>query len=202
MISVIVFDLGNVLIPFDYTIMIERFNNLGDGLGNKFAELYKNNYEYHRDFERGKISREDFVKTMLERLDHKISADEFCKIFSDIFTLNQNVIELLPRLKKNYTLCLLSNTNEIHEEYGYRHYKFLEHFDKLFLSHEVGHVKPENEIYAAVENFTGKPPEEHLFIDDILEYVNGAKNCGWSAIQFTTYENLINDFVKFEIIIK
>ncbi len=199
MISVIVFDLGNVLIPFDYKIMIERFNNLGDGLGNKFAELYKNNYEYHRDFERGKVSREDFMKTMLERLDFMISAEEFCKIFSEIFTVNQDVIDLLPKLKENYELCLLSNTNEIHEEYGYRHYEFMKHFDKLFLSHEVGYVKPEKEIYAAVENYTGKPPEEHLFIDDILEYVNGAIDCGWNAVQFIGYTKLVDDLNKYEI---
>jgi len=201
MISVIVSDLGNVLLPFNYKIMVDRFNSIDKGLGDKFAELYYEDYEYHRDFERGKISRADFVKTMLERLDNKVTGEEFCKIFSEIFSVNQEVADLLPRLKKNYTLCLLSNRNEIHEEYGYRHYNFLKHFDKLFLSHEVGYVKPEKEIYAAVETFTGKPPEEHLFIDDILEYVNGAKNCGWQAVQFNGYNNLIEDFKKHEIIL-
>lgn len=201
MISVIVFDLGNVLLPFDYTEMINKFNELDHGLGNRFAEQYKNNYEYHRDFERGKIPRNDFVSTMLERLEHKITGEEFCKMFSEIFTLNKNVIDLLPILKKNYTLCLLSNTNEIHEEYGYNHYEFLKNFDKLFLSHEIGHVKPEKEIYAAVENYTGKQPYEHLFIDDILEYVNGAKSCGWNAIQFLGYEKLVEEFGKYEIIL-
>lgn len=199
MISVLVFDLGNVLLPFDYTGMIKQFNNLYNGLGDRFAEQYKNNYEYHREFERGKISRKEFVSTMLDRLEHKISGEDFCKMFSEIFTLNNDVIDLLPKLKKNYTLCLLSNTNEIHEEYGYRHYEFLKNFDKLFLSHEIGYVKPEKEIYAAVENFTGKQPDEHLFIDDILEYVNGAKNCGWNAIQFLGYENLLEELNKYEI---
>ena len=55
--SVIVFDLGNVLIPFDYTKPIQYFNNLKPGLGDRFAVLYKNNYHVHREFEKGAITR-------------------------------------------------------------------------------------------------------------------------------------------------
>lgn len=191
--SVIVFDLGNVLIPFDYSKIVNKLNSVSDGLGDKFAKLYSENYEYHRDFERGKIKRKEFLATMLNWLEQKISEEDFCKIYSDIFTLNEKVISLIPLLKKNYTVVLLSNTNEIHEEYGYRQYEFLKYFDKLFLSYKVGAVKPEEKIYRAVELYTQKPSNEHLFIDDVLEYVEGAKKCGWDAIQFHNYEQLINE---------
>jgi putative hydrolase of the HAD superfamily len=191
--SVIVFDLGNVLIPFDYNKAIERINKIEDGLGNKFARLYASNYEFHRDFERGKISREKFLDKMCEWLEGKVDSEEFCGIFSDIFTTNDDVIKLLPVLKKNYKLVLLSNTNEIHEEYGYSHYEFLKYFDKLFLSHKVGAVKPEEKIYRAVESFTGAPSSEHLFIDDIQEYADGAKRCGWDAVRYTDYNSLIDE---------
>jgi len=189
--SVIVFDLGNVLIPFDYTRVIKHFNELSAGLGDKFTKLYQENYNLHREFEKGNIPLDKFLSTMTEWLEHKVTGEEFCRVFSDIFTRNQDVIDLLPKLKKNYMICLLSNTNEIHEKYGYNNDEFLKTFDKLFLSHKVGAVKPEEKIYRTVENFTGKPPSEHLFIDDVAEYVQGAKNCGWDAIQFTGYENLI-----------
>lgn len=194
MISIIVFDLGNVLLPFSYTKPIEEFNQLKPGLGNKFAELYKENYHVHRSFESGAISRKEFLSIMLSWLDNIISEEEFCRAYSNIFTLNENVIELLPKLKKEYNLCLLSNTNEIHEEYGYIHLPFFKNFDRLFLSHKVGAVKPEEKIYRTVEDFTKKPSNEHLFIDDILEYVEGAKKCGWDGIQFTNYEKLVSDF--------
>lgn len=190
--SVIVFDLGNVLIPFDYTKPIEYFNNLKPGLGDRFAQLYRENYHVHRSFEKGELSRNQYLTQMIEWLEGRINGDDFCRIFSDIFTLNQKVIDLLPKLKEHYTLCLLSNTNEIHKEYGYQHHEFLNYFDKLFLSHEVGAIKPEEKIYRTVENFTGRPSGEHLFIDDIREYVDGAKACGWDGIQFTSYENLLS----------
>lgn len=199
--SVIVFDLGNVLIPFDYTKPIEHFNNLKPGMGDRFAQLYKDNYHIHRSFEKGELSRHQYLSQMIEWLEGRINGDDFCRIFSDIFSLNQDVIDLLPKLKEHYTLCLLSNTNEIHKEYGYQHHQFLNHFDKLFLSHEVGAIKPEEKIYRAVENFTGKPSGEHLFIDDIQEYVDGAKACGWDGIQFNSCGELLKEFDSRKILL-
>lgn len=201
MYSVIVFDLGNVLIPFDYSKIIIKLNSIEKGLGDNFVKLYNENYEYHRKFERGWIKREDFLNTMTSWLKYKISPEEFCKIFSNIFTLNDNVISLIPLLKKNYMLVLLSNTNEIHEEYGYSHYDFLKYFDKTFLSHKVGAVKPEEKIYRAVESYTQKPSQEHLFIDDVLDYVIGAKKCGWDAIHFQNYNQLITELKNRNIIL-
>lgn len=189
-ISVIVFDLGNVLIPFDYKIIIDSFNKIEDGLGNKFYDLYHKNYHVHRQFERADISRDEFLSTNLDWLDNKVTEEEFSKIFSSLFTLNNDVAELLPKLKQNYTLVLLSNTNSIHRQYGWDHYEFLKYFDKLILSYEVGAYKPEPAIYKAVTNFTQKPNDEHIFIDDVQEYVEGAHSQGWDGIQFVGYESL------------
>lgn len=189
--SVIVFDLGKVLIPFDYEPVIEKFNQLKPNLGNKFKQLYAENYHIHQRFERGELTQEVFVTTMLEWLEGTITAEEFCQVFSNIFTINQDMVELLPVLKENYTLVLLSNTNEMHKNYGYGHYEFLNHFDKLVLSHEAGAIKPEEKIYKTVEAYTQKPSNEHFFIDDIPEYVEGAKKCGWGGTQFVGYEKLV-----------
>ena len=192
--SAVVFDLGQVLLPFDYSIFINKVNKLKPGLGEKFLELYQSNYNFHRDFERGKISEKDFLSRMLEYLEHRIDGETFCRYWSDIFSLNDDVINLLPQLKEKYKIYLLSNTDPIHQKYGYQHYDFLKLFDKVFLSHEVGFIKPEPEVYHAVEKISGLPPNEHLFIDDILEYVEGAKNVGWDRIQFKGYDNLLVEF--------
>lgn len=195
-IKAIVFDLGNVLLPFDYSIAVKRINSIEENLGEVFLSFYKANYELHRSFERGDLPEEKFISTMLDAMQNKIDAETFCKIYSEIFTINQNVASLLPKLKQNYKLVLLSNTNAIHKKYGWEQYEFIKYFDKLILSHEVNAVKPEEKIYKAVEEFTGLQPEEHVFIDDILEYVNGAKKLGWDGIQFLGYENLVEELLK------
>jgi putative hydrolase of the HAD superfamily len=91
-------------------------------------------------------------------------------------------------------LLLLSNTNSIHREYGWKDYDFLKYFDGLILSHEVGAVKPDEIIYLAVEKVSGFPSQEHIFIDDIPEYVKAAKNLGWDAIHFIGYDDLDDNF--------
>lgn len=191
--SAVVFDLGQVLLRFDYKHFVEKVNRHKAGIGEQFLELYKKNYDIHRDFEKGLISEKDFMSKMLGYLEHVIDEETFCKYWSDIFSFNDDIIALLPELKKNYKLYLISNTNSIHKKYGYQDYEFLKLFDKLILSHEVKFIKPEEEIYRKVENFSGFPSEEHIFIDDILEYVDAAKSIGWDGIQFIGYDDLVNN---------
>jgi putative hydrolase of the HAD superfamily len=104
-------------------------------------------------------------------------------------------------LRKNYKLFLLSNTNIIHRKFGWDHYNFLKNFDKLFLSYEVGFAKPEEEIYQLVIHSIDLNPSEVLYIDDIEEYVNAAKNLGWNAVQFKSNEKLIEDLKGFNVIL-
>lgn len=189
--SAVVFDLGMVLVPFDYKIMVKRLEAVETGLGKHFIDSYKSNYQTHRDFERGDISDKDFVDMMLKVIDNKIDSESFKRFYSEIFTFNQNVIDLLPVIKKGYRLFLLSNTNAIHQQYGWKDFPFIQHFEKLILSHEVGAVKPEEKIYRAVETATGLPPEEHIFIDDIADYAEAARKFGWDGIQFTGYDDLV-----------
>ena len=189
--SAIVFDLGQVLLRFDYKCFVEKVNRHKVGIGERFLEHYKNNYEIHRDFEKGLISEKYFISRMLEFLDHTIDEETFSQYWSDIFSFNDDVIALLPVLKKKYKLYLISNTNSIHKKYGYQNYEFLKLFDKLILSHEVKFIKPEKEIYLEVQKVSGFPSEEHIFVDDILEYVDAAKSLGWDGIQFVGYEDLV-----------
>jgi putative hydrolase of the HAD superfamily len=192
--SVIVFDLGNVLLPFSYEGTITSLNKKSPGLGDHFVNYYKKNREVLRDYERGDISEEEFLNNVLTGLDNKVTKEEFCNYFSKVFNVDEKMASLLPKLKEKYTLVLLSNTNSIHEEYGWKNYNFLNYFDKFVLSYQVHAVKPELKIYKDAEALTQKPPQEHIFIDDIAENVEGAKKAGWDAVLFTGYDKLVEDF--------
>ena len=191
--SAIVFDLGKVLIPFDYSPAINKLNQIEKGLGDRFIEFYKSNYHFHRDFESGKVSENEFVNKMLEVVDNKIDAETFKKYYADIFSVDEDVVSLLPVLKTDYKLFLLSNTDSIHQKYGWQKYEFLKYFDQLILSHKVGSVKPEEKIYREVEKASGLPSEAHFYIDDIQEYVDAAIKLGWDAVVFEGYVRLVKD---------
>lgn len=198
--SVIVFDLGNVLIPFDYNKVINKLNSIKSGLGSSFYKKYKDNYHVHRKFETWELSNDQFLDIMIDWCEGAVSKEEFCHIYADLFSENQEVIDLLPKLKQNYKLVLLSNTNDIHKRYGWEKYNFIKYFDKLILSHEVNAVKPDEKIYKAVERYTQLKPEEHIFIDDIREYGLGAEKLGWDSIHFQGYDKLKEELTKRNIL--
>ncbi len=156
--SVIVFDLGNVLLNFDYQRVIDGFERVESGIGFKFADYYRQNYDVHRKFERGDYSAKQFTEIMLRLLDDKVGEEQFYRIYSEIFTPNNELVDVLPVLKEHYKLVIMSNTNSIHYQYGWKDFDFIKHFDKMILSYQVGAVKPENGIYRAVETYTGAPP--------------------------------------------
>ena len=198
--SVIVFDLGMVLVSYNYNIALERFEKINSGFGVNYLNHYKANYITHRQFERGDISEEEFLNKTMTVFDSQVNKEIFKKIYSEIFTINEDVVALLPELKKNYTLMLLSNTNSIHREYGWKNYEFLKYFDKLILSYEVNAVKPEEKIYRAVEKASERPPYSHILIDDVKQYVEAAIKCGWDGIQFTGYKKLVNELKSRKIL--
>jgi putative hydrolase of the HAD superfamily len=199
-IKAVVFDLGMVLIPFNYEFALNRLNLIKPGSGEKVMEFVRENYHFFRQFEAGKLTEDQFIPMLMKAGDvEDMKREEFCYIYSEIFSINYDVSALLSRLKENYRIFLLSNTNSVHHKYGYANFKFLQHFEKLFLSYEVGHTKPSPEIYEAVEAYSKLKPEELIFIDDILEYAQGARNCGWAAIQFFNYNQLHEELLKIGI---
>lgn len=200
-IKTIVFDLGNVLLPFDYSRAVNKINSIKNGYGDILIKYLKDNYSLHRKFEKGELTDEEFCYPVLKAIDFIIDANQFRRIYSNIFSMNEEVVSLLPKLKMNYKLVLLSNTNVIHQKYGYEQLEFFKHFDKLILSHEVGAVKPEAEIYRCVEEFTFCKPEEHIFIDDIPEYVQAAITRGWEGIVFKNASQLVEELRTKNILI-
>src|SRR5262249_17514007 len=118
----------------------------------------------------------------------------------DIFTANQSVCDLIPRLKPQYQLVLASNTNRLH----FGHYKglfrdVLGHFDAVGVSFEAGARKPHPDFFAHCQRTAGTEQSSCLFIDDMLVNVEGAKQFGWHAIKYESPEDLASGLPDFGI---
>ncbi len=68
---------------------------------------------------------------------------------------------------------------------------FLDHFDQVTFSYELGVLKPEREIYEYALRGLGVAPAEALFLDDRPENVEGARAIGLRADLFTTWEDFV-----------
>jgi FMN phosphatase YigB (HAD superfamily) len=184
MIKAIIFDLGRVIVPFDFRRGYTRLERLcgipATDIPKRIAET-----DLVRRFECGTIAPHDFVAEFASHLNLKISHGEFCEIWNSIFLPDTLIPETLLRgLAEHHRLVLLSNTNRIHFAGIRANYPLLRHFHEFVLSYEVGVMKPGPAIYRKAVAAAGCLPEECFFTDDIPEYVEGARRQGIDAVEF------------------
>jgi len=184
LIKAVIFDLGRVIVPFDFMRGYARISELtGIPAGDVSARIKPTGLVER--FESGQIEPRPFVQELSAVLGLKCTYEEFCEIWSSIFLPYTLVPDsLLEAIAKKYRLVLLSNTNAIHFNMLRENYPILRHFHALVLSHEVGAMKPAPLIYQRAVEAAGCRPEECFFTDDIPEYVEGARKYGIDAVQF------------------
>lgn len=69
-------------------------------------------------------------------------------------------------------------------------FEFLNEFDQMFVSAELGLLKPDPAIYAALETGSGYAPEQLFFTDDRPENCAAAAARGWHTHLFEEPEGL------------
>ena len=184
MIRTLIFDLGKVIIPFDFQRGYERMARLCGYAPEQIPERLRSTDLVHR-FESGEVECSDFVRELCGILELDCGYDEFREIWGSIF-LPETLIpdSLLEALRRRYRLVLLSNTNQLHFEMVEAAYPILRHFHEKVLSYKVGAMKPSPKIYQAAVEAAQCRPEECFFTDDIPAYVEGARQHGMDAVQF------------------
>ncbi|MBE7544226.1 MAG: HAD family phosphatase [Bryobacteraceae bacterium] len=186
----IIFDLGRVLIPFDFDRAYRQMT-ARCGLSTDQIRARLHAAGIVPEYESGRIESRDFVAQVGKILDIALSYEEFCEIWSSIFLPETLVPEsFIQALRRRYRMVLLSNTNDIHYTMLERRYPILSHFDAYTLSHKVGAMKPEPAIYADAVGKAQCAPGECFFTDDMPEYVEGARRFGIDAVRFEGYEPL------------
>ena len=180
--SVVVFDLGKVLVDFDYSIAGRRIaaqSNLSP------AEVQ--NYLDHSPllfrYETGLMNRQEFFETVRDHTGFRGSLVEFGSFFADIFTEMPEMTALHAALRRQgIPTYIFSNTNDLAIEHIRRAFPFFANFDGYIFSYEVGAMKPQVKIYEALEAMTGKRGAEIVYLDDRQENIDAGAARGWQTI--------------------
>ncbi|MCC7237746.1 MAG: HAD family phosphatase [Bryobacterales bacterium] len=192
-IRTIIFDLGRVIVPFDFDRAYARVTAL-TGLDRQEIRRRLTASGIVPRLESGRIEPAPFVAEFCRIIGHELSYGEFSDIWFSIFDPHTLIPEsLLETLKVQYRLLLLSNTNAIHYEMVEERYPHLRHFDHHVLSYKVGALKPEEAIYREALSHAQAEPHECFFTDDIAEYVEGARRLGIDAVQFQSHEQVVGE---------
>ncbi len=184
MFKTILFDLGNVIVPFDFKLAYARLAPLC-GCEPADIPIKIRSTDLVTRFETGRVGPEQFVEELSAVLSLKITFEEFRDLWTCIFLPRPLIAEaLLENLARGYRLMLLSNTNPIHFEMVQANFPLLRHFHDRVLSYEAGAVKPSSKIFKAAIQRARCKPEECFFTDDIAINIEAARKHGMDAVQF------------------
>ncbi|MDA7628817.1 HAD family phosphatase [Verrucomicrobia bacterium] len=188
----IVFDLGNVLLSFDFQLAANQLAKHAQLSGSEIVGLINQSQLLHQ-FERGEISSEEFYTEVAQASKYQESLDQFRMDFSDIFEEIHPMVDFFRQLKRNGNrVALFSNTNEMATTFIRKKFSFFSDFDATFLSYQHGLMKPDAALYRIVETSLERSGEELFFIDDRPENIKAAIERNWSGIMHTDAYQTIN----------
>jgi putative hydrolase of the HAD superfamily len=198
-ISAVCFDLGKVLLQFDWQLMLDRVAEQSSLKSPEIALRLKDD-PHARLYETGKITTTRFFADLKKRLKFKGTAKELREAFCKIFTPLPEHIALAALLAPHYPLAIISNTNEAHILHAESAYSFFTLFPVRIYSHQVGAMKPEPAIYqAALAGLGGVDPLETLFIDDLETNILGAVKLGWQTIHLRPEVDLREALASYDL---
>ena len=191
--KIVVFDLGKVLLDFDYMKAAGKLVPLCGVFPLKLMGIIAGEgMELLQQLELGQIKDDEFYRQLSELVKFKGTREDFMEIFGDIFTPIDEMIQFHSELKKKgIRTYLFSNTNDTAVKWISAHYPFYNDFDGYFLSYKMKVAKPDGEFYLKLEEDTGKKKDEIIYLDDKQENIDTAVSRGWSAILYTSPEKVI-----------
>ena len=178
----VVFDLGNVLLAFNYDRAVRRLQFRSKISAPEMRSLMEHSPLLVR-FETGEMTVEEFFTAVRDPSGFDGSFGEFAEIFADIFVPIDAMVRLHAQLRaQGIPTHIFSNTNQIAIDFVRRQFPFFREFDQYVLSYEHGAMKPNPKLYEVVEEAAGLNGSELIYIDDRPENVEAGAARGWNAI--------------------
>jgi FMN phosphatase YigB (HAD superfamily) len=189
MYQAVIFDLGKVLIHFDFA---RGYGALEGLCPYPAAEIPRRigTTDLVSRFETGLVEPRDFYEELARLLNLRLEYPRFCEVWSSIFMQTLIPEDMLQGLARRYRLLALSNTNALHMEVVRQRYPLLRHFHELILSYEVKLLKPDPRIFRLAVERAGCRPEECFYTDDIPAFVAAARAERIDAVRFESAEQI------------
>ena len=188
MIQAVAFDLGKVLVDFDYGIAARNIAARSKVNALELARIIAQT-PLMVDLEMGLITSEQFYRESCALTGFGGSLEEFAHLFGDIFVAIEPMVELHATLRRRgMPTFIFSNTNDLSIRHIRKSFPFFSLFDGYVLSYQHGAMKPDAKLYEVLERLAGRRGAEILYIDDRPENVAAGAARGWQVILQETPE--------------
>ncbi|MEO8353843.1 MAG: HAD family phosphatase [Chthoniobacteraceae bacterium] len=193
MIRAFLFDIGNVLLKFDFSATLKAVADLSSV--HDETEVLARIDRIKWAYEDGQIGRAAFLRGVFDVIEFCGTEAQFIGAWEDIFTPNQPMFDLVAALAPRFPLFLLSNTSDIHRDYIFRTYEPFRHFKAGTYSYAARTSKPAPEIYRVACRAHELEPATTVFIDDLLPNIETARALGFHThhYHFDRHEALLDD---------
>ena len=200
----IVFDIGGVLVRIDVG---RAMADLAAGLSLSPSELWTamQNDPRWPDWQEGRISPRDWYLHLTRRLGATLTFEQFTTAWNR--ALDPEPVQddaLFKTLSKTYRLALLSNTDPIHVAQLESTYGFVRFFpaSARVYSCVVGASKPSPLLYLEALRACKVQARQAAYVDDVLPYVEAARNLGMAGIHYQSREALAHELTQLGVELK
>ncbi len=171
----LVFDIGNVLVTFDFTRASSRVAASSDVDANAVLHTISSIKD---ELESGRVDEHTFFAEAMRLVGYRGCATDFESAWCDIFEENAPMKQTIAALPKDVRLLLLSNTNEPHKRWLLKTYPVFDAFEGGIFSHEAKCMKPEDGIYLQLIEGFDLNPAKCFYIDDLPANIEAGKRHG------------------------
>jgi HAD superfamily hydrolase (TIGR01509 family) len=191
MIKAITFDLGGVYFPNGKATFIKALEGLGVAEPEAKRVFLKSDEMNHR-YKMGTMSDDEYWTWATKEWDLNLSPKELIDLLVDSYSVDEQVKNIVQSARKHgYKTLICTNNfpariNGLQERFG-----FLDDFDVVILSYEVGAVKPSEEIFKELVKQAGVPAQSIVFADDDEEAVAGASKVGITTFLYEGFDGFI-----------
>src|SRR5258708_5089590 len=196
----VVFDLGKVLVDFDYLIAARRIAGRSKIAPEEIKAFIDHSPLLFR-YETGLLTREQFYNEICAATGFCGNLDEFSGFFSDIFVPIEPMVKMHAALREQgMPTYIFSNTNDLAITHIRRNFPFFANFDGYIFSYEHKAMKPTASIYEVVERQSGRTGAEILYLDDRAENIAAGAARGWQVILQESPEKTRAAFEKLSLL--
>lgn len=177
----VIFDLGNVLVAYDHRRTLEA---LAEVSAATVDELWAIAHEIGHTLEVGDMSGAELHELLVQRAGTTRDFERFFTAFCSGMTPDPAALDYALSIQDwpDATAAVISNTNELHVRWLDEHVAALKQFDLVMMSNEVHLAKPDPAIFLLALELLDLPPAQTLFIDDMAENVDAAKELGMAGL--------------------
>lgn len=177
----VIFDLGKVLLDFDYEIMVMRVAVRCRVSPREILKAIDQSQLLHR-YETGLMTTDEFFQETRGLIGYEGTQREFEVAFGDVFSEIHDMVDWQARLRAaGIPTFIFSNTNELAVRHIWQRFEFFGGFDAYIYSYEHGAMKPDARLYEVVEEWSGFSGDELFYLDDRLENVQAGEARGWQV---------------------